>query len=181
MHAITWQPGTDTLLDPLFDFHREMHFRKQDHPLWKNYNRSHFFEECVAISLAFNEHNIPVLGSSILKRDCWPNNVYRILNRLWAMNPHPSPIKDLHPSGGPILRSQIDWLKKNYEYDLVFISRESSYWQEWTVNQYKRLYDLEFEYDTKLYQVCDNPVDDSCWQRIIYQGNKERLTQWSQK
>ena len=181
MYALTWRPGTDTLYDPLFDHLREKHFRKRDHPLWQNYNKKHFFDECIAITIAFDGNDMPVLGGSILGRDCWPKNVYRIINRLWSVNPSEGPIKNLHPAGGPLIRSQIEWIKNNYECEMVFISRESHNWQAWTIEQYKRLYDLNFEYDNYRYQVCSTPNNDSCFQRIIYQGNENLLESWIRK
>ncbi len=181
MKAITWKPGTDTLYDPLFDYLREKHFRDHSHPLWQNYNRNHFFKECAAISIVFNEDNWPILCSSVLSRDCWPKNTFRILNRLWSVFPSEGPIKNLHPTGGPLIRSQIEWIKNNYECEMVFISRESHNWQAWTIEQYKRLYDLDFDYDNYRYQVCSTPNDDSCFQRIIYQGNKNLLGEWTRK
>ena len=180
--AITWKPGTDILWDPLFDHLRELHYQDHSHPLWKNYNRPHFFDECTAITIAFDGTGRPVICSSILKRDCWPDNTYRILNRLWSIFRTDDPIKKLHPSGSCILRSQIDWLNENTpKCDLVFISREAKYWQNWTVNQYRDNYDLNFEFDDYQYLVCNNPSDDSCWQRIIYQGDKQLLDQWSRR
>ena len=178
MNAITWKPGTDALYDPLFDHLREKHFRDHSHPLWQNYNRKHFFEECLALTIAFNEHGFPILCSSVLARDCWPNNTFRILNRLWAVFPTERPIKDLHPAGGPLLRSQIEWIKDNFTCDMVFISRESYNWQKWTIEQYKRLYQLDFEHDNYYYLTCNDPLDNSCCQKIIYQGDKTLLTDW---
>jgi len=181
MHAITWRPGTDTLWDPLFDHLRERHYRNHDHPLWKNYNRDHFFNECIALTIAFDENEWPILCGSILGRECWPKNTYRIINRLWSVHQSDGPIKNLHPVGEILLKSQINWLKENVEYDMVFISREAKHWQQWTVDQYRNNYGLDFEFDDHQYLVCNNPTDDSCWQRIIYQGDASLLEQWSRR
>jgi hypothetical protein len=181
MHAITWRPGTDTLWDPLFEHLRERNYRNQDHPLWKNYNQDHFYNECLALTIAFNQYGMPVLCASILNRSCWPSNTYRIINRLWSVSHSEGPIRNLMPEGEHLLRSQINWLKEHTEVELIFISREAPNWQQWTVDQYKHNYNLEFEYDHHRYQVCDNATDESCWQRIVYQGNQNLLEQWSRK
>ena len=181
MYAVTWRPGTDSLYDPLFDHLRERQYRDHDHPLWKNYNQEHFIKECLALTIAFNEYNLPVLCSSVLSRACWPKQTYRILNRLWAVSHSVSPIKNLMPEGSALLKSQINWLKENTNVELVFISRDTANWQQWTVKQYQKNYELDFEFDDYKYQVCNDACDDTCWQRIVYQGNKELLTSWSRK
>lgn len=181
MRAITWRPGSDSLYDPLFEHLRELNYRKKDHPLWQNYNQEHFYNECLALTIAFNQHNIPVLCGSILNRDCWPPNVYRIINRLWSVWQGEGPIRNLMPEGEHLLRSQIEWLQENTDVELIFISREAPNWQQWTVDQYKNNYNLEFDYDHYRYQVCATPNDDSCFQRIIYQGNENLLKQWARK
>lgn len=196
MQAVTWRQGTDALLDPLFDHLRERQYRDHNHPLWKNYNKEHFEKECLALSIAFGDHGMPVFCGSILGRDCWPKNTYRIINRFFTtgwFNPkeffsgesvdtsQAAPIDTLALEQGELLKSQISWLKENVECDMVFVSRESKYWQKWTVDQYKKLFDLEFEYDHYRYQVCTAPEDDSCFQRIIYQGPKQLLEEWNKK
>lgn len=180
MKAVTWKPGTDTLYDPLFDHLRERHYRNQDHHLWKNYNRDHFYQECTALTISFDENDLPIFCGSILKRDCWPEKTYRILNRLWGVRPETIIIKKAHPSNGSFVKSQIDWLKENTDCELVFISRESEYWQQWTVNTYKS-FDLDFYFNDREYLTCHNEDDSSCWQRIIYQGNIDLLKEWKHK
>lgn len=198
MWALTWRPGTDDLYDPLFEHLRERHYRDQTHPLWKNYNREHFQQECLAISIAFGNHHMPVFCGSILKRDCWPKNTYRVINRFFATGfwcadgidqdkvanwtpEQVAPIDKLALEQGELLKSQINWLKENVECDMVFVSRESKYWQQWTVDQYRDQFGLEFKYDRHQYQVCSTPNDDSCFQRIIYQGPDELLNTWNRK
>ena len=182
MRAITWKLGSEPAYDNLFEHLREHQYRDHEHPLWKNYGRAHFWEECAAVTIAFDSENVPVLGGSILKRTCWPADTYRIINRLWIVDKKPTGhIKNLMPEGEYLLRSQINWLNENTTCKLLFISRESEHWQKWTIKQYSNNYGLEFNLDSHQYQVCDNPTDASCWQRIIYQGDKELLDKWNRR
>ena len=181
MHTITWRPGTDTLWDPLFDHLRERQYRDHEHPLSKNYNKDHFINECAALSIAFDENWMPYYCGSILKRDCWPEHTYRVVNRFWSVQHNPVPIKDYSIVGLELLKSQINWLRENERCDLLFISREAKYWQKWTVKQFEKNEINNFKFDGHKYLVCNSPTDDSCWQRIIYQGKEELLEQWSRK
>lgn len=181
MTAITWKPGTDSLYDPLFDHLRELHYRDKTHHLWSNYNREHFINEAAALTIVFDNHGNPTHCGSVLQRSCWPDKVYRVLNRLWRVNRYDGPIKDIDPNGGLLLKSQIDWLQENTDYELAFISRESKHFQKWLIGQCRKNYQLDFEHDDYLYLTCPNPSDNSCWQRIIYQGNKNLLESWTRK
>jgi hypothetical protein len=193
MHAVTWRPGTDVLNDSLFDHLREKHYRKTDHPLWKNYARDHFYNECLALSMVFGDHGLPVFCASILGRDCWPADTYRIVNRyfatgLWCPTKLPvnfnlpeeavGPVKTMAKENGGIVQSQIDWLKENTNYKMFFMSRENNYWQKWTADQFNEQIGVKFKYNNNYYQVCNNPSDSSCFQRIIYNGPDELLEQW---
>ena len=82
---------------------------------------------------------------------------------------------------GVLVKNQIEWLKENTDVDMVFISRESNYWQKWTVNRYTEQFGVDFKFNKNRYQVCATPDDDSCFQRIIYQGPDELLGQWNHK
>jgi hypothetical protein len=195
MHAVTWKPGTDSLYDPLFDHLRERHYRKTDHPLWKNYGKEHFEKECAALSIAFGDHGMPVFCASILGRDCWPPDTYRIINRYFATgfwdpasappdheNYDPNalyPVPSMSKENGALALSQMNWLKENTDYKMAFMSRENRYWQKWTIEQFRNHTGLEFKYNGNRYQVCAAPSDDSCFQRIIYQGPDELLEQWT--
>jgi hypothetical protein len=94
---------------------------------------------------------------------------------------NPVPIKDYSTVGLELLKSQINWLNENERCDLLFISREAKYWQKWTVGQFEKNEIHDFKFDGHKYLVCNSPTDDSCWQRIIYQGKEELLEQWSRK
>ena len=81
-------------------------------------------------------------------------------------------------SFGHTAYSQIDWLKKNTNYQLYFISRETANWEQWVARQFLNNHDLFFEIGEHQYLTCPNENDQSCWQRIIYNGNKEILNSW---
>jgi len=181
MRAVTWIPNSDKDLDHLFNELRKIQHNNTNHPLWQNYNKEHFYSECSALSISFDEHDVPIFCSSILKRACWPNQVYRIINRLWKVSPISEPLKNSHPALGPMLYSQLDWLEKNTNCELVFISRETPNWQRWTIKQLAKNYNLHFGVDDYKYLTCSNSTDDSCWQHIIYQGNIKLLTHWQKK
>ena len=132
------------------------------------------------MSIAFRG-DMPVLCGSVLKRSCWPPGTYRIINRVWSTGRRAGYIKNLMSETGPLLHSQIDWIRANDpNYQMVFVSRETKHWQKWTIDQLST-YGLDFKIDPYLYQVCDNATDASCWQRIIYIGDHELLKQWNRK
>lgn len=179
IHTSTWIPGTDNELDTLFDTLRERQYNNKQDPLWKNYG-SEIFAQCTALSITFDDNNPEVCGS-IMIRDCWPKNTYRILNRMWKCDDRLSILKKVSPTIANMAQSQITWLAENLDLDLVFISRETENWQPFTMNSLHRDYGLEFKTDNYRYQTCDMVEDHSCWQYIIYKGNQSLLSQWNKK
>ena len=180
MHCETWVPGTRTELDALFDHLRKQQYRDKEHPLWKNYTKE-AFSECTILSIVFDSRGNPEFCSSALNRACWPNTAYRIINRVWKITPEDKLLKQLRPSGGVMLHSQIEWLKQHTDCNMVFVSREGSSWQKFAINQYKTNFDLEFKAGAYKYRTCETPNDDSCWQHIIYQGDESVLDNWDKK
>jgi hypothetical protein len=73
---------------------------------------------------------------------------------------------------------QIDWLTKNTDCQLYFISRQTANWEDWCIRQFQKQFNLSFTNGTYKYLTCPNECDDTCWQTIIYNGNKDLLTQW---
>jgi hypothetical protein len=176
MYTKTWKFGTDQELDQLFESLREKQHQDHSHPLWRNYYPT-AFNECEAVSINF-VNNEPFFCSSILKRDCWPNNTYRILNRLWKAAPRARSVGRLSPGLGSMLYSQLEWLRENTKFELAFVSRESNHWQKIFLDNFKNYFNLDFKMDNYKYLTCNNALDDSCWQKIIYYGKDEILTQW---
>ena len=179
MKTITWEPGTNSELDQEFEKLREAQYKNSNHRLWKNYSKDSF-KSAIALTICWSKTGDPELCSSIASRPCWPKDAYRILNRLWK-------IEDIRKSNAPssmsksfghTAYSQIDWLKKNTNYQLYFISRETANWEQWVARQFLNNHDLFFEIGEHQYLTCPNENDQSCWQRIIYNGNKEILNSW---
>jgi len=179
MEAITWAPGTDPEFDQLFDILRIQQYNNKSHRLWENYS-SDAFKSAVALTICFDDNNLPEMCSSIAYRDCWPANVYRILNRLWKTHDFRKggAPNGMSPSFGISAKSQIDWLTTNTNYELYFISRQTNNWKEWVIRNFQQVYNIDFKTDDYKYLTCPNECDATCWQKIIYNGNKQLLNQW---
>ena len=180
MKAITWAPKTNKELDKLFDALREERYQDRSHRLWKNYSKETFFDSgVVALTISFDENNDPEMCGSISNRSCWPKDAYRIGNRLFKARNKLQMLREVTPAGGEFLLSQLSWLKENTDYQLAFASRQTDNdWPLWMIRHFKRQYNLEFKTNNNKYLTCPNECDDTCWQRIIYQGNEEILQKW---
>jgi len=179
IYAKTWVPGTDTSLDNLFEEFREKIYRDQQHPLWSNYTKEHF-KTCSALTISF-ENDIPIFCSSILERKIWPHGVFRIMNRYWRIGNEHVFLKTISQGSAEMTRSQLEWTKKQPHFQLVFISRQYDHWQQFVINQFDKKYQIKFNSDNYKYLTCDNKEDDSCWQKIIYQGDYNVLNLWTRK
>lgn len=180
METKTWTPGSNPVLDSLFDELRERQYQNRTHHLWKNYSKQSF-ENVAALTICYDTRGIPELCSSILERPCWPKGAFRILNRLWKnSNKIPYP-KVMSASFAESVRSQISWLKENTDCNLYFISRQSDNWEDWVIKNFSQSYNLEFYKTPYKYLTCPNECDDTCWQKIIYNGDNLILEQWQRK
>jgi hypothetical protein len=74
-------------------------------------------------------------------------------------------------------KSQISWILKNTNHQLYFISRQTDNWQQWMIKNFA-MYNVHFESDKYYYLTCPNEEDQSCWQKILYIGNKDLLDKW---
>lgn len=180
MYTKTWEFGTNKELDRLFEIQREIQYQDQTHPLWRNYAPIEF-ADCSAVSITFVDDK-PFFCSSIIKRVCWPDKVYRVLNRLWKPHPRLKALKRISPELGSMLHSQIEWLSLNTDYKLIFVSRQTDNWQQWTIDNFSQYFNLDFYSggDYK-YITYGNPDDPTCWQRIIYSGDESLLLSWERK
>jgi hypothetical protein len=170
-------PGTDVALDQLFDNLREQQYQDRSHRLWKNYSKENF-NSVVALTICFNDLGEPEMCSSISSRESWPSGAYRILNRLWKHSNKIAYPRVMSDSFGSSAQSQIDWLKNNADCQLYFISRQTDNWEQWCINNFLDRFNLEFKTDNYKYLTCSNECDDTCWQKIIYNGNESILSQW---
>ena len=179
MRTITWAPGTNTEYDTLFETLRETHYADTSHRLWKNYAKD-VFKDVAALTIHFDDNDVPEVCSSTTQRSCWPVGAYRIHNRVWKANNKKLFLRRISPSMGYSAASQIDWLKNNTDCRLYFISRQTDNWNNWMIKHFRE-YDIEFKTDNYMYLTCPNECDDTCWQRIIYYGDASLLDQWKRR
>ena len=182
MYTKIWIPGTDAELDRLFEQLRNQQHNDISHPLYKNYS-SEIFKACAALSITFDKDQ-PVVASSILSRTCWPKNSYRILNRFWKVHKHRLTALDRSAKVTALsetAKAHVEYAEHTLKADLVFISRQYNHWQNLAVYYLKEKTGIDFKYNDCRYLVCDNPQDQTCWQRIAYKGNEQLLTQWQKQ
>lgn len=178
MSAVTWTNQSNSDLDILFENLREQQYNNTEDKYWRNYSLENFGHEVVAKTIYFDPDGKPALCSSICKKDVWPANTYRILNRTWKT---PTSRYEFPPGIGnnfaDTVRSQLQWLRTNTQCQLYFCSRQKDGWQNWAIKNFIP-HNLYFETDEYKYLTCTNPNDDTCWQTIIYSGNKNLLESW---
>jgi hypothetical protein len=180
MHAITWTKGSNLEMDQLFDQLREIRYQDQSHKLWKNYSKEEIeiYSGVVAYTICFADNGTPEMCSTISSRTCWPVGCYRILNRLWKHSNKINYPVVMSPSFAVSAQSQIDWLRENTDCKLYFISRQKDNWERWCIRMFKNKYQISFQTDNFKYLTCPNECDDTCWQKIIYNGDQEILNLW---
>jgi hypothetical protein len=178
MYIKIWRPGTDLELDQQFEDLRYKQYRDRSHPLWKNYTQS-TFKECTALSITFNNDQ-PVICSSILTRDCWPKDVYRIMNSTWKCN-NRRVLLQRHTTleMSTTVSEHLKWLEDHIDFKLAFISRESSNWRSFFLQDMIERHGCTFKTTDSKYLTCDNINDQSCWQYIAYWGDDSVLSRWS--
>lgn len=181
MYTRFWIPGTNSELDDLFEILRQKHYNDESHRLHNNYSRESF-DEVSVLSISY-ENDEPIMVSSILHRDCFPDRAYRICNRTWKVKEHrleqasttgPSPIF------AEMVLSHVDYVKQNLDYSLLFISRQTNNWQRFGVRSFKK-YNVDFSYDNYKYLTCNDKDCESCWQYIMYIGDDSVLENWERK
>jgi len=183
MKTITWAPGTDNTLDTLFNDLREQQYQDRSHRLWKNYSKDEIeqWSGAIAYTIFFDDHGDPELCSSISSRNCWPGGAYRILNRAWKINNKKLFLRKISDCMGHSAISQIEWLKSNTDCQLYFISRQTQHWDSWVITNFQHQFQLSFSTDSYKYLTCPDECEDTCWQKIIYNGNLELLEKWKRK
>jgi hypothetical protein len=180
MKSVTWVHGTDQYLDSLFDELREKRYQDKKHRLWANYS-SEFLKFSSAVTICFDDNGLPEMCSSIAIRECWPENSFRILNRLWKTSNFVKYPKTMSKSFADSAASQVEWLKNNKKVDLIFASRQTERWQSFGLDVFNS-YGLDFKIDDKYYYLtCPNECDDTCWQKILYIGNDNTLLKWKRR
>jgi len=181
MYTKFWIPGTDSELDDLFEILRQKHYNDESHRLHNNYSREAFVEVSF-LSITF-ENREPIMVSSILHRDCWPDRAYRICNRTWKVKEHrleQASVLGPSPAFAEMVTSHVDYMRQNIDHSLLFISRQTNNWQRFGARSFEK-YNLDFKYDEYKYLTCNNENDDDCWQYIMYVGNDSILPEWKRK
>ncbi len=179
MKTHTWSADSTHPLDVLFEDLRLQHYNDKTHRLWSNYDEG-FLKFCIAKTICFDENQQAIMCSSIASRDCWPSQIYRIMNRTWKPNTRLSIATKLSKFTIATAQSQIDWLNENLKYKIAFISRQTNHWQDLLITNFNNN-GFRFEKDKYYYLTCPNECDNTCWQKIIYQGDDELLKFWKRK
>jgi hypothetical protein len=176
-----WKPRTRPKLDKIFDDLRQKQYADTAHPLYANYTKDSF-NECERISITFDD-DIPICCASIIKRTCWPDGVYRILNRFWKVNEERLNLLNTSTRMQRVsdcIKSQQEYCFKHFKAELVFISRQEDNWQKFLIHSIKNNTGYTWNFDEFKYQTC-NDENENCWQKIIYFGNDSLLESWNKK
>lgn len=181
MHAITWKYRENKQLDELFNELRQRQYANHSDRLWKNYDES-ILSLSTALSIVFDDNDVPLICSTIAHKSIWPDGVYRIFNRTWKPQYRKESLhRGVSPEMALIGYSQINWLHANTECKLYFFSRETDNWRKWAINSFSKDFNIFFtdgEYD---FLTCENTSSDTCWQTIIYNGDFDVLKNWPHK
>jgi len=173
--AVTWV--SDPVLDGIYEELRKLHYLNVGHRLYKNYSLDHV-NEVSAKTIYWGHSGEPEIVCSILQRPCWPNNTYRILNRLWKPKILTNPIFDINEGFAKVLEDQINWCELR-KADGVFMSRQGDgKWQKWAAKKLTVMTGLEFYLPDEKFLTCNNEDDESCWQKIIYYGDANNIQDW---
>lgn len=169
----------DSVLDDLYESLREEQHNKT-HRLSKNYSKHHV-TEISAKSIYWGSDGKPKIVCSILHRTCWPNGLYRILNRLWKPEMNTGPVFGIDEGFGELIKSQSEWCYNNGAKG-IFMSRETKpNWQSWAQPIFVEQTGIEFYAPIQKFLTCNNECDDSCWQYILYHGDNSLLNTWKQR
>ena len=159
---------------------REQQYQNRQDGLWANYSAA-AFQDCLALSIYFNEDGEPELCSSIASRSCWPQGAYRILNRTWKCRNRKRMMPEISQAMGQTALAHVKWLADHTDCLLYFVSRETDNWMAWTQRNFKRQFDLDLQMGEGKYLTCANEAADSCWQHILYHGDARVLEQWRKR
>jgi hypothetical protein len=176
--VVTWT--VDPSMDSIYEMLRASHHLNQSHRLSSNYGPEHV-KELSAKSIYWDADAGPRIVSSVLARRCWPDGVYRILNRLWKPRMNTGSPFGIDPGFGKMVIDQLSFCRSRGA-KAVFMSRQTDGgWQKWASNGLQEMTGLTFHSSEDLFLTCENEDDDSCWQRILLCGPIESLDLWKRK
>jgi len=175
--VITWT--VDPVLDSIYETLRIKQYNK-NHRLSNNYSKDHTIE-VVAKSIYWGEDSVPKIVSSVLHRSCWPNNVFRILNRLWKTELNSGPTFNIDKGFGLMIENQIEWCLENGAPGMFMSRQSTSNWQSWAQPIFIQQTGIEFVAPPEKFLTCDNEANLDCWQHILYYGDLPLLNTWKRK
>lgn len=170
----------DPILDEIYEDLRKKHYIKSGHRLYKNYSQSHI-QEVSAKSIYWGHSGEPEIVASILARPCWPDGTFRILNRLWKPAMMTKPIFDIDEGFALLIKDQVSWCELRGAKGFFMSRQGDSNWQQWAAEKLSEQTELEFYLPEEKFLTCNNEEDDSCWQKIIYYGDRNELSSWKNK
>jgi hypothetical protein len=174
----TWT--NDPMLDSIYEELRKKHYEKTSQRLFKNYSSTHL-KEVSAKSIYWGHSGEPEIVCSILARPVWPDNTYRILNRLWKTEINTGPVLGIQKAFGLLIQDQINWCELRGAKGM-FMSRDvNGAWQNWASRHFTKMTGITFVTPSDKFLTCSNEEDASCWQKIIYCGDTELLVDWNKK
>lgn len=161
-----------------FDKARKKLLELDNDKLIENYLQQNFnYADQTAFSIGY-KNSEPYLFSTIFRRDWWPDDCYRILNRTWKLNRQDHVSKKIDVVFREMVESQIKWLNKNTNVVTTFISREHNS-RNTLINVRNNLNMGEFEFTLlkERIRVSEGPEEQAC-QDILYAGSDKVFKKW---
>lgn len=174
----TWT--VDPALDAVYEDLRSKHYANTSHRLHSNYGPEHV-AELSAKSIYWGIDGQPKIVCSVLSRPCWPDNTFRILNRLWKPKLNSGDAFSIDNGFALLVQDQLAWCT-SHGARAVFMSRQTpGRWQEWASSALSNMTGISFHLPDQKFLTCSNEHDESCWQRIIFVGDTSLLNNWKNR
>jgi hypothetical protein len=101
--------------------------------------------------------------------------------KLWKPKLNSGSIFDIDQGFGMLIENQLAWCNQ-HNAKAVFMSRQTDgKWQQWASKILTNMTGIEFYLPPEKFLTCSNEFDQSCWQKIIFYGDKNILSNWSSK
>lgn len=154
--------------------------KKKIDKFWKNYENLHFWNHDW-ISVQYSHGGQIHMFSTIFRRDFYPLNTFRLLNRLLKNDELRKKCIaktnfDKHPSQ-EMLNQQIETLESEFKDSFYFISRQEplgNRWFTYYVKHFNYTYNSNLTISKRRHWVCDNYKSPyNCCQWIIYPKDRK--------